>query len=142
MGMGMGAMTGHRQTSSISSPGNFTSPIPQQQQNYFSGSTPMRPTSSFSPTPAAAAKPPAAAPAAKSANFDDLWSLSLGGGSSAGKPAAGPSKSIKDLEKEKATAGLWGQQKPVGGAPLPSFGVFGNGAPPSSSTGGNDDLLL
>lgn len=103
----------------------------------------MRPTSSFSPTPVAAAKLPVAAPATKSANSDDLWSLSLGSGSTASKQAAGgPNKSIKDLEKEKATAGLWGQQKPVGGVPLPAFGAFGNGAPPSSTAGGNDDFLL
>ncbi|KAF8964366.1 hypothetical protein BDZ97DRAFT_903045 [Flammula alnicola] len=152
MGMGMGAgmgmgMGGHRQTPSLSSPGQFSAPmVPQQQQssqNFFGGSAPMRPTSSFSPTPAASGKPVAAA-AAKSANFDDLWSLSLGGPAT-GKSTmgVGANKSIKDLEKEKALAGLWGgQQKPVGGVPQPAFGAFGNGAPPSSSSGGADDLLL
>ncbi len=84
----------------------------------------MRPTSSFSPPQAQAqVAKPAAAPA-KSTNFDDLWSLSLGGSTAAKPAAAGPNKSIKDLEKEKATAGLWGQQKPAGGVPPPAFGTF------------------
>lgn len=138
--MGMG---GHRQTPSLSTPGFYGAPqqAPQQQgANYFGGSAPMRPTSSFSPPQVLAAKPAAAAPA-KSANFDDLWSLSLGGPTASKPAAAGPNKSIKDLEKEKATAGLWGQQKPVGGVPPPAFGAFGNGAS-ASSTGGDDDLLL
>ena len=139
--MGMG---GHRQTPSLSTPGFYGAPqqAPQQQgANYFGGSAPMRPMSSFSPPQAQApAAKPAAAPA-KSSNFDDLWSLSLGGSTTAKPAAAGPNKSIKDLEKEKATAGLWGQQKPVGGVPPSAFGSFGNGAPASSS-GGVDDLLL
>lgn len=106
----------------------------------------MQPTSSFSQQTAASAKPPTAATPAKSANFDDLWSLSLGGPTAA-KPsgAAGAGKSIKDLEKEKAMAGLWGgQQRPAGGIPpqAAAFAVFGNGAPASSSAGGADDLLL
>lgn len=86
-------------------------------------------------------------PAAAKSNFDDLWSMSLGSTSTATKPAAGaaPSKSIKDLEKEKPQAGIWGaaqQSRPPMGA---GFGSFGSAAPPaSSSSAGNglDDLLL
>jgi len=152
MGYGMGMGMGHRQAPSLSAPtSQFSSPIIPQttiqpQQNLFGGVAPMRPTSSFSSKPAASAKPPTAAAPAKSANFDDLWSLSLGG-QTAAKPAggAGAGKSIKDLEKEKAMAGLWGgQQKAAGGVPPQAapFGLFGNGAPASSSTGGTDDLLL
>jgi len=148
MGMNMG---GHRQTPSLSSnPSQFPSPMPQlqpQQPNLFGGgSAPMRPTTmggSQTSMSNSSAKPPAAVQA-KSANFDDLWSMSLGGGSSSSpNPAATTAgKSIKDLEKEKAMAGIWGgtQQKPVGGA-APAFGGFGNAAPPTSS-GAGDDLLL
>ena len=154
MGVNMG---GHRQTPSASSnPSQFSSPMspqlqPQQpqQSNLFGGggSAPMRPTTmggSQTSMSNSSAKPPAAAQA-KSANFDDLWSMSLGGGgSSSAKPGAiTAGKSIKDLEKEKAQAGIWGaQQKSVGGAPVPAAfgGGFGNAAPPSS--GGGDDLLL
>lgn len=79
--------------------------------------------------------------------FDDLWSMSLG---SAGKPAggaAGGAKSIRDLEKEKAQAGIWGAQRPQ--APASSaaggFGSFVKPLAPSSgaeSAAGADDLLL
>jgi epsin len=152
MGMGMGGM--HRPTQSISAqPPQYASMMQSQPQSLFGG--PMKPTSpinsSFSPStrhgtasPSTQAK--AAAPAA-SANFDDLWSLSLGGGTA--KPvggASGAGKSIKDLEKEKAMAGLWGGQKPGGGsnagagagAGAGGFGSFGN----STLSGGGDDLLL
>ncbi|KAF9568749.1 ENTH-domain-containing protein [Agrocybe pediades] len=160
MGMGIG-MAGHRQTPSYSAQpgqGQFSAGMmpqqpPMQAQNSFGGVPAMRPTSTLSPTTtsSSAPKPPAAAPA-KSANFDDLWTMSLGGSSSA-KPAAGATtgKSIKDLEKEKAMAGLWGGQQPkpgVGGAPAGAasqqnaFGSFGNAAPPSSSGGGIDDLFF
>jgi epsin len=96
---------------------------------------------------------PAAAKA--SANFDDLWSLSLGS-SGATKPGAGPAnpKSIKDLEKEKALAGLWGgrgdlnRRSSSSASRLPAmgggFGSFGGagGTSSSSNVGGGDDLLL
>ena len=168
MNMGMGgamgsnmAMGGHRQTASLSSPGFSTSPQTQQPSQNLFGGAPMRPTQmgmappSYSSPGASSmgmgmgmgmgAKPPAAAPA-KTGNFDDLWNLSLGSTSSTAKPAAGPGKSIKDLEKEKAMAGLWGNQqgRPTGAVPPQpaAFGSFGNAAPPSSSGGGVDDLLL
>ncbi|KAI0927725.1 hypothetical protein AcV5_008184 [Taiwanofungus camphoratus] len=85
-----------------------------------------------------------------SANFDDLWTMSLGGssGSTNKAPAASAAKSIKDLEKEKVQAGIWGsgQSRPSMAA---GFGSFGSpagtpsaAAPPPSSAGGLDDLLL
>lgn len=94
---------------------------------------------SVKPTPAPAAKP--------SGNFDDLWSMSLG---TAAKPAAGtpaPAKSMKDLEKEKASAGIWGSsmQPQQGKTPAMGMGLGGSnmggfgGA--SSNSGGFDDLL-
>lgn len=154
----MAAMGGHRQAPSLSTPG-FGSPMTPQQpsQNLFGGAAPMRPTQMGMAAPSysspgammsgGGAKPAAAAPA-KSANFDDLWNLSLG--STGAKPSTGGAsvagKSIKDLEKEKAMAGLWGNQgqRPAGGIPQPAaFGAFGNAAPPSSSSGGGvDDLLF
>jgi len=148
-GYGMGIGMGHRQTNSLSTqPTQFSSPMTPQrtqqpQQNLFGGVAPMQPTSSLSHQPATSAKPTAAP--AKSGNFDDLWSLSLGGPTAAKPGSAGAGKSIKDLEKEKAMAGLWGgQQRPTGGIPpqAAAFGTFGNGAPASSSAGGADDLLL
>lgn len=154
MGMGLGGMGmgGHRQTPSLSSPGAMMQP----QQPMYGGGATMRPAASLSPKPVmgmgmgmGGARPPATTSAAKPAggNFDDLWSMSLGSTSTAKAGGAALGKSIKDLEKEKANAGLWGgqqqQQRPMGSAPLPAFGAFGNGAPPSSSNnGGDDDLLL
>jgi epsin len=105
--------------------------------------------SSFNTTPAGRPSPaPAHAPSKSSANFDDLWSLGL---NTAGKstPGAstsiGNSKSIKDLEKEKAQAGIWAASQ--GHKPQSSLGAFGafNSATSgggASSAGGGDDLLL
>ena len=85
------------------------------------------------------------------ASFDDLWSMSLS--STSGKPAgsAAPAaqqqKSIKDLEKEKAQAQMWGgagQNRPGSSG----FGAFGaptsSATQPASSASGNglDDLLF
>ncbi|KAJ3518180.1 hypothetical protein NLJ89_g14 [Agrocybe chaxingu] len=136
---GMG-MPGHRQNSSVSQLSFGTSVIPQSQQHSFVGgaSGPIRPTPMNS-----VAAPTKPAPTPAKGNFDDLWSMSLGN-SAVNKTASAPGagKSIKDLEKEKAMAGLWGgQKKPPVGTAQPTFGNFGNGAPPSSSSGG-DDLLL
>ncbi|KZT12171.1 ENTH-domain-containing protein [Laetiporus sulphureus 93-53] len=109
--------------------------------------TPVR--SATSPFSGAASKP------APSANFEDLWSMSLGssGSTSAAKTptaSSGASKSMKDLEKEKVQAGIWGsgQSTPPMGA---GFGSFGNNsstpsttnaAPASSSSSPLDDLLF
>jgi len=100
------------------------------------------------PVMSVGAAPASAAPAAAkpSANFDDLWSLSLGSGTA--RPAsASAGKSIKDLEKEKAMTGLWGSSKDRGnkGGAFGAFGVSGAGFGSSSvtqSSGGADDLLL
>ncbi|KAF9003454.1 ENTH-domain-containing protein [Hymenopellis radicata] len=145
MGMGMGMQPArmgsmgsmHRGTPSMSA----TSPPPQ---NRFGG--PMQPTvsspmaSSFSSPMRPASTPSVASPAAKGGNFEDLWSMSLGSTSKPATPVGG--KSIKDLEKEKAAAGLWGAAKPpMGASSNNAFGSFGT-APPPSSSGGGDDLLL
>ncbi|KAJ8481753.1 hypothetical protein ONZ45_g15196 [Pleurotus djamor] len=144
MNAGMGGV-GHRPSMS----GSFSSPMqPMQaaQQSIFGGAA-MKPTVSAVPprttmTPSSAAMTPTSTTSSKGgSNFDDLWSMSLG--SSASKPATGTGqgKSIKDLEREKAMAGLWGAGgKPPAGAGASSFGNFGNGAPASSNNG--DDLLL
>ncbi|KAI0770624.1 hypothetical protein C8Q74DRAFT_1369761 [Fomes fomentarius] len=81
------------------------------------------------------------------ASFDDLWSMSLGSASSAaGKSVAGaPQKSMKDLEKEKAQAQIWGGRKPPAGAAFNAFGSStstSNAAPSTSSGNGLDDLLF
>lgn len=132
---------------------SFMSPTAAPTQNSIFSSQPvMSPTS---PTRAAATSPPiggAPKPAAN-ANFDDIWSMSLGGSvKPASKPqgGAGTSKSMKDLEKEKAQAGIWasGQARPPVGAGFGSFGGSTAGtpttsAPPASSQGnGLDDLLF
>lgn len=83
--------------------------------------------------------------------FDDLWSMSLGSAAS-GKSAGGAassSKSIRDLEKEKAQAGIWGaqsQMRPQAPASAAAAGGFGSFAKPLVPSGGSepagDDLLL
>ncbi|KAK0201516.1 hypothetical protein DFS33DRAFT_993518 [Desarmillaria ectypa] len=161
IGMGIGSSfnmgmsgSGHKPSPSLTS----VSPPLQPQQpktNLFGGSTVMNPTttaSSFSAAPMRPTPPPmsktsvssTAPKPASSANFDDLWSMSLGGGLRA-KPvpdAAGGGKSMKDLEKEKASVGLWG-----GGTSKPSMGTqsfasFDSAATPAASNSGVDDLLL
>ncbi|CAK5284471.1 unnamed protein product [Mycena citricolor] len=108
-------------------------------------STPIAPNytgMSAARAPAAAAAP--AKPAAASSNFDDLWSMSFG--STTSKPAtptAGPGKSMKDLGKEKADAGLWGSKPATANTNTGAgaFGAFGTGAPASSASNDLDDLL-
>lgn len=87
--------------------------------------------------------------------FDDLWTMSLGAAGTS-KPAGGAAgaKSIRDLEKEKAQAGIWGTQNqarpPAAAVGVASsgggFGSFVKSAVPSNSGGGApagaDDLLL
>lgn len=164
IGMGIGSNfnmgmsgSGHRPSPSLST--SVSPPLQAQQPktNLFGGPTVMNPTttaSSFSaapmrPTPLSTSSttsvPSTASKPAPSANFDDLWSMSLGGGLGA-KPttpvAAGGGKSMKDLEKEKANAGLWGgatSKPPMG---TQSFGSFGPATTPATSSSGADDLLL
>lgn len=161
MGMGMGMGGSHRPSPSLSSYSQFSSPISpqqtmQQQQQPFFGGAPLKPTSPMGSTfgSSAASRPSAQANAAKPAtssggNFDDLWTMSLGGGSSgAVKPGVvGAGKSIKDLEREKAMAGLWGSGNPANGGTGAGnafgggqYGGFGAGT--GSSSSGGDDLLL
>lgn len=169
MGMGGGG-TMHRPTGSM---GGMQQQ--QQQQNMF-GATTMKPTSMGTgmgmggaspmlPTPMranATSSPITATPGqqqkkpAVAGGFDDLWNMSLASSGKSGfsSPTSGQQqgqgKSIKDLEKEKATAGLWGssttQARPsaaggtgMGGA---GFGNFGSGSGGSGNAGQDDDLLL
>src|SRR6267142_245378 len=72
--------------------------------------------------------------------FDDLWTMSLGstGASKPGGGAAG-AKSIRDLEKEKAQAGIWGTQnqtRPPAASFGGGFGSFVKPAVPSNGGGG------
>lgn len=102
---------------------------------HFSAPSVMRATSS-GPAPVAL-KP------ASGSNFDDLWSMSLGAPAKpASNNASAPSrKSIKDLEREKAQAGIWGggNGKPAGAPAQAGYNNFGSGG---GGSGGGDDLLL
>ncbi|KAJ7868745.1 hypothetical protein B0H14DRAFT_3084018 [Mycena olivaceomarginata] len=164
MGMGMGAPIqpasagGHRFGGSISSP-----PLQPQTQaqapNYTGmGMGSMAPLTAQSGAGKAGTPAPASKPAA---SFDDLWSMSLGSGSKPATPNPGPGatggKSIKDLEREKATAGLWGSGARSGsggagafGQPKPAamgsglgmgMGGMSGGGGQISSSSGLDDLL-
>ena len=83
--------------------------------------------------------------------FDDLWSMSLGS-AAASKSAGVGTKSIRDLEKEKAQAGIWGAQSQMrpqarassSTAAAGAFGSFVKPMAPSSGgeSAGADDLLL
>jgi epsin len=125
--------------------------------NLWSTSAPLSPTTSvrtsMSTAPITpAAPPPKASPAAppKSAsNFEDLWSLSLGTSSTTPTVKSGNTgKSIKDLEKEKAQAGIWASSQKPGGAHMGmgsgfgNFGGMGTSGVTSASASGGDDLLL
>lgn len=79
------------------------------------------------PQPQAAAAP---APKKAASAFDDLFSASLGAPQ---KPQAGGKKTIAEMEKEKATQGLWGATSSATSTSQPQ-------AKPASS--GFDDLLL
>lgn len=131
-----------------SPPPTMTSPPPMMGRQ-----TPLVPSqgimSPTSPPPRSAATSPAAATTQKApaASFDDLWSMSLGSstGKSTGGAATPQQKSMKDIEKEKAQAQIWGgQNKPPMGAGFGSFAgaPASNAAPPSSSGNGFDDLLF
>jgi epsin len=98
-----------------------------------------------------AATTPAAKPASSSGNFDDLWSMSLGSSNKPQTPTT-QAKSMQDLQREKAQAGIWGAQNQQGRPPMGTgFGSFGassaapstsNAAPAASSGNGLDDLLF
>ncbi|OSC98000.1 ENTH-domain-containing protein [Trametes coccinea BRFM310] len=99
-----------------------------------------------------AASTPGTQQKASAASFDDLWSMSLGSSSSSTKANAANApqqKSIKEIEKEKAQAQIWGtgQNKPPMGSGFGSFAgapasSASNAAPPASSGNGLDDLLF
>lgn len=125
--------------------------------NLWSTSTPLSPTTSVRTSMSAApitpaAPPPKASPAAppKSAsNFEDLWSLSLGTSSTTSTVKSGNTgKSIKDLEKEKAQAGIWASNQKPGATHMGmdsgfgNFGGIGTSGGTSASASGGDDLLL
>lgn len=131
MGMGMGMM-------SPMSPASTTSATASRPNYYSSGIPASKPAGS--PAPTSTTK-------SSSGAFDDLWSMGLGkSGSSAGSSStanAGPAKSIKDLEREKQQAAIWGAQQRPGTQPsMGAFGAFGGSTTNTTSTGGGDDLLL
>ncbi|KAI0763525.1 hypothetical protein BD413DRAFT_642400 [Trametes elegans] len=144
-----------RPAMATSPPPAMTSPPPM-----MASQTPLVPShgimSPTSPPPRSTATSPAVAAAtsqhkASAASFDDLWSMSLGSSSSVAGKSGGATgstqqKSIKDLEKEKAQAQIWGQRnKPPAGAGFGSFsGTPGasNAAPPASPGNALDDLLF
>lgn len=125
MGMGMGMGMGGVMSPTSAAPASAVNrPAMHAAKNSFS-STPSKSTSSGS------------------GGFDDLWSMSLGGGGAAKPAAAGGAignKSIKDLEKEKAM-GIWGAGKGQGGSKAQGSTSFG-GLGGTGSTSGGDDLLL
>ncbi len=136
--------------SSLSTPPMQPTTAQSPRTNYPSATLPsfnIMSLTNSSPTPPStqigSTAAPAPAPAKASSNFDDLWSMSFGGNSSS-KPMTGDSsatgKSIKDLEKEKASASMWGSSASA------KVGL-GSGAAPRPATssplsGGVDDLLL
>ncbi|KAG1788791.1 hypothetical protein EV424DRAFT_1626557 [Suillus variegatus] len=125
--------------------------------NLWSTSTPLSPTTSVRTSMSAApiipaAPPPKASPAAapkSSSNFEDLWSLSLGTSSTTSTVKSGNTgKSIKDLEKEKAQAGIWASSQKPGatqmgmGSGFGNFGGIGTSGGTSAYASDGDDLLL
>ncbi|KIJ17852.1 hypothetical protein PAXINDRAFT_167799 [Paxillus involutus ATCC 200175] len=135
-----------------------TTPSAPVQNNLWASSRPLSPTASTVLTrPSTSAAPsrtptsgvPSRAPAKGLSGFEDLWSMSLGApsSSSVGKSTVG--KSIKDLEKEKAQAGIWAPTRKRGPAMAAAMGAsMGSGLQPakpggmSSLSDGGDDLLL
>lgn len=118
-GMGMGM---HRQTSSVS----------------MGMGSPAARVGTPTMTPTASARPPVGASKPSAGGFDDLFSMALGSGmgSKPGTPVGG-AKSMQEIQKEKAQAGIWGAGK-AGPAGMGGFG----GSSTSTMGGGGDDLLL
>ena len=146
--VGTSATSAHRPSPSLSTMSPLAPQIqPTQTGNMFGGAPLANTTPIRSMSAAPTSKPASAQSKPSSSNFDDLWSMSLGGSKPAA-PSTG-SKSMKALEKEKAQATLWGSQatskSPVStGKTNDIFGSFGNAGLGSGgkSNGGNDDLLL
>ncbi|CAL1713576.1 unnamed protein product [Somion occarium] len=134
---------------------SFMTPTAAPTQHHLFSSPALQPTRSAPGATATPSTPSVSAkPSSSGGGFDDIWKMSLGatGGSSAAKTSTPPpsqSKSIKDLEREKAQAGIWGgqgQNRPPVGANFGSFGgstagASSSAAPPSSGNG-IDDLLF
>ncbi|KAI0718167.1 hypothetical protein C8T65DRAFT_639212 [Cerioporus squamosus] len=124
----------------MASPPPMGAPLVPNQPVMSPASPPPRATTTSPGTGSQQQQKPAA-------SFDDLWSMSLG---SASKPAGGAGgsqqKSMKDLEKEKAQAQIWGGSRPAaGGAGFGSFSgapAASSAAPSASAGNGLDDLLL
>ena len=118
--------------------------------NYFASAAPvMAPTttgtgSQIRTVGVGAAASTGGGAAKASGGFDDLWSMSLGSSSAASaKPAtgAGTNKTIKDLEREKAQATIWGSGKaPASGGG--GFGGFSGSSGGGAASGGGGDLLF
>lgn len=115
--------------------------------NYTSPSSSFGPVQGTKPATPYQSKPSGSG--GGSGNFDDLWSMGLGkAGTTASvsaRPAAsGPAKSLRDLEKEKAQAAIWGMNG-SGGPQKPAMGGgfgFSGGSGAAGGQSGGDDLLL
>ncbi|KAG8994449.1 Epsin-3, clathrin recruitment and traffic between the Golgi and endosome [Tulasnella sp. JGI-2019a] len=149
----MGSMAPMR--AATASPSTMQSSRPNYiggSSSFGSASTPQtKPNTPYQTKPSGGA----ATGGSSSGGFEDLWSMGLGKSGSAASStgtagrAAGPAKSIRDLEKEKSQQAIWGsglgssggqQKQPVMGGGFGFSGTSGGmgGAPPS----GGDDLLL
>ena len=141
----------------VMSPGSRTTSPSYGVPNYNINASIMSPASpGLASGPAKpTSTPPTPAKKATSANFDDLWNLSLGTTPTTNKSNTntGPAKSMKDLEKEKAAAGIWGatnknqvRQPTMGGGlwgPSNTASTNSNSSSNSSKpSGGVDDLLF
>lgn len=126
---------------------NPLSPMGASKPNYFGGAVPA-----LSPSPANQSKPttpyatkPGGTSMSGSGAFDDLWSMGLGKPAAPKTGASGPAKSIKDLEREKQQAAIWGtstqQSRTASMGNGAAFGNFGGSSTAAPSSGG-DDLLL
>ncbi|EGN98181.1 hypothetical protein SERLA73DRAFT_183089 [Serpula lacrymans var. lacrymans S7.3] len=129
---------------------SFSSPMAPTQNKPFNASQPLSPTGSVQSRFSAA---PAPAPAKANSNFDDLWTMSLGSPTASTNNKSGAGRSMKDLEKEKVQAGIWGSaQRSSHSATGSIYGNFGgvtggaasgnNSGTSKASGGGLDDLLL
>lgn len=141
-------------TAAVSPPANkqtFTGVMqPQSPAAAFGGGvmSPISPAPSSAGSRSGLASPAMAKPqqgAAKaSVGFDDLWNMSLGTSSNKATGGAAGSKSMKDLEKEKAQSGIWGAST-GGGAPSSLFDMgstTNSGGAGAGSGGASNDLLL
>ncbi|KAH8108517.1 hypothetical protein DFH11DRAFT_1747615 [Phellopilus nigrolimitatus] len=139
---------------------SFASPVQAASPSVFGSAPAMSPTSpppmvrptatgttSFS-TPSTTSAGTQAKRASASVGFDDLWNMSLGSSGTPKRTAsgAGGAKSMKDLEKEKVQASIWGgggQHKSSASMGMGSgLGGLGSTAGTSASSAGADDLLL